>query len=73
MDLEGTRPSELARRLGVSKEAIGEPVDEKVATGMVERVTDPTDGRAVLVRFLGGVDALAVADGPWADRGLAPE
>lgn len=51
VDLEGTRLTELARRLGVSKQAAGQLVDELEAMGMLERATDPRDARAKLVRF----------------------
>ena len=51
IDLEGTRPSELARRVGVSKQAVGQLVDELEAMGVVERRPDPDDGRAKRVAF----------------------
>ena len=51
IDLEGTRLTELARRLGVSKQAAGQIVDELEGFGMLERVADPADARAKLVRF----------------------
>lgn len=51
VDLEGTRLTELARRLGVSKQAAGQLVDELEEMGMLERAPDPADARAKLVRF----------------------
>jgi len=51
LDLEGTRLTELARRLEVSKQAAGQLVDELEAMGQLERVPDPDDARAKLVRF----------------------
>lgn len=51
IDFEGVRSTELARRLGVSKQAVGQLVDELVEMRIVERVADPDDGRAKLVRF----------------------
>lgn len=51
IDLEGTRQTELARRVGVSKQAIHQLVSELEALGVVERVADPSDRRATLVRF----------------------
>src|SRR5690348_8146364 len=51
IDLEGTRMSELAERLGVSKQAVTQLVDELESFGVVERVPDPEDARARRVRF----------------------
>lgn len=51
IDLEGTRLTTLASRLGVSKQAAGQLVDELAALGLLERVPDPSDARAKLVRF----------------------
>jgi DNA-binding MarR family transcriptional regulator len=51
VELEGTRLTTLAERLGISKQAAAELVDELEAMGMLERVPDPADGRAKLVRF----------------------
>jgi hypothetical protein len=51
VDLEGTRLTVLARRVGVSKQAVGQLVDELARMGVMERVPDPKDGRAKLIRF----------------------
>ncbi|MCA9640446.1 MAG: winged helix-turn-helix transcriptional regulator [Polyangiaceae bacterium] len=51
IDLEGTRLTTLADRVGVSKQAVGQLVDDLVDFDLVERVPDPSDGRAQLVRF----------------------
>jgi DNA-binding MarR family transcriptional regulator len=51
IDLQGTRLTEIARRLGVTKQAAGQLVDELVAMGALERVPDPADARAKLVCF----------------------
>lgn len=56
IDLDGTRITEIARRAGVTKQAVGQLVDDLEAMGAVERVADPTDGRARLVRFARGPD-----------------
>jgi DNA-binding MarR family transcriptional regulator len=47
---EGDRISDLAARCGVSKQAMGETIDWLEQHGYVERVPDPSDGRATLVR-----------------------
>ena len=51
VDLAGTRLTELARRMGISKQAVGQLVDELEQMGTLERVPDPSDGRAKLIRF----------------------
>lgn len=48
---EGVRPTELARRVEVSKQAVGQALGDLVARGFVELVSDPADGRARLVRL----------------------
>ena len=47
---EGSRLTELAERAGVTKQSMGEIIDVLEQRGYVERVPDPTDGRAILVR-----------------------
>ena len=57
--LEGTRLTELAERVGVSKQAVSKLVAEFVDQGMLELSADPEDGRAKLVRFTPrGVDGI---------------
>jgi hypothetical protein len=51
LDLTGTRQTELARRMGVSKQAVNQLVSELVGFGVLEQLPDPADGRALLVRF----------------------
>jgi DNA-binding MarR family transcriptional regulator len=51
VDLEGTRLTDLASRLDVTKQAAGQLVDELVEMKMLERVPDPQDARAKRVRF----------------------
>jgi DNA-binding MarR family transcriptional regulator len=47
----GTRLTELARRAGVTKQAMMVVVDELEARGLVRRTPDPEDGRAKVVRL----------------------
>jgi DNA-binding MarR family transcriptional regulator len=51
LDFEGIRLTELAARVGTTKQAVGQLVDDLVALGMVERIADPADKRAKRVRF----------------------
>ncbi len=49
--VSGTRLTELAQHASMSKQAMGQLIDELERLGYVERVSDPTDGRAKIVRF----------------------
>lgn len=61
---DGTRLGELAERARVSKQTAGHLVDQLARAGYVERVPDPTDGRARLVRLTARArDAVPVANG----------
>ena len=51
LDPAGTRPTELARRAGTTKQSMGELVADLERKGYVERAPDPADGRASLVRL----------------------
>jgi DNA-binding MarR family transcriptional regulator len=46
---EGSRLTFLAERSGLTKQAVGESVDDLERLGYVARAPDPTDGRAKLV------------------------
>lgn len=48
---EGIRLTELADKLGVTKQAIGPLVDDLEREGVVERVDDPADRRAKRIRW----------------------
>lgn len=56
IDLDGTRLTDIAHRMGVSKQAVAPLVAEMVEWGALERVPDPSDGRARLIRFAKGPD-----------------
>lgn len=46
----GSHLTELAKRAGVTKQSMGEMIDALERRGYVERVPDPTDARATLIR-----------------------
>ncbi len=48
---EGIRLTELAERIGVTKQAIGPLVDDLEREGVVERSDDPADRRAKRIRW----------------------
>jgi DNA-binding MarR family transcriptional regulator len=48
---KGLRVSALAARARITKQSMGELVDQLVALSYVDRVPDPEDGRARLVRL----------------------
>lgn len=48
---EGIRASELARRVDVTKQAVGQSIAELEARGLVEQSPDPNDGRARIIRL----------------------
>ncbi len=51
IDPEGTRSSELAERAGMTKQGMGQLVADLEKKGYVERMEDPADRRAKLVRL----------------------
>jgi DNA-binding MarR family transcriptional regulator len=51
LDRDGTRVSELARRAGMTKQAMGELVNQCEALNLVVISVDPSDKRARVVRF----------------------
>jgi DNA-binding MarR family transcriptional regulator len=51
IDLCGTRATEIARRQGVSKQAVSPLLNDMIGWGVLDKVPDPDDGRAQLVRF----------------------
>ena len=77
IDLEhGSRLTDLAERSGLTKQAVGEAVAELERKGYLERVPDPEDGRAKVIRLTPrGVDATLTGrrlfkeiEDEWAER-----
>jgi DNA-binding MarR family transcriptional regulator len=67
---DGTRLTVLAQHAGMTKQAMGQIVDDLEHLGYVERTPDPTDGRAKIVRFTAAgldfvCDAAEVLDEIW--------
>lgn len=73
---DGMRLTELARLAGMTKQSVGELVDDLVDLGYVERIPDPEDRRAKLICLTDrGVEAQRVGfgllgdiEGRWAER-----
>ncbi|MEA2448610.1 MAG: hypothetical protein QOG63_542 [Thermoleophilaceae bacterium] len=62
LDEAGTRPSALAERSGLTRQALTQLVDDLAAMGFVTRGADPGDRRAQVVRYTDeGREALATA------------
>lgn len=51
LDISGTRTTELAKRSGMTKQAMGEIVEQCEQLGLVVRRPDETDARAKIVVF----------------------
>jgi DNA-binding MarR family transcriptional regulator len=51
LNADGVRGADLAKKLGVTKQAVSQLVTELEEWGVVEQIADPQDGRAKLVRF----------------------
>ena len=51
LDASGARPTVLAQKSGVTKQAMSQLVRELETRGYVEQVPDPTDTRAKIVRL----------------------
>jgi DNA-binding MarR family transcriptional regulator len=46
-----TRPSDLARNIGISRQAIQQTLVEMEKSGLITLAPDPADGRAKIVKF----------------------
>ena len=51
IDPEGTRLTDLAERARMTKQSVGEVTSDLEQRGYVERVPDPSDGRAKIIRL----------------------
>jgi len=51
LDLEGTRLTQLAQRMGTTKQTMGEAISSLEKQGYLRRRADPSDARANLVVF----------------------
>lgn len=67
----GTRVSELAEQARVTKQSAGFLVEQLEAAGYVERVPDPADRRARLVRLTARADRVVEAANAEVERVLA--
>ena len=50
LDEGGTRPAEIARRSGISRQAVGQTIAQMRELGLVKLANDPTNRRARLVQ-----------------------
>jgi DNA-binding MarR family transcriptional regulator len=51
IDPDGTRLTDLAARANMTKQSVGEVATELERRGYIERVPDPGDGRAKIIRL----------------------
>jgi DNA-binding MarR family transcriptional regulator len=51
IDPEGSRLTDLAERAHMTKQTVGEAANDLEQRGYVERVPDPSDGRAKIIRL----------------------
>jgi DNA-binding MarR family transcriptional regulator len=76
IDPEGSRLTDLAERACMTKQTVGEVASDLEKLGYVERVPDPSDGRAKIIRLTErGREAHAIGRGliddierDWAER-----
>jgi DNA-binding MarR family transcriptional regulator len=76
IDPEGTRLTELAERARMTKQSVGEVTSDLEQRGYVERVPDPSDGRAKIIRLTErgraaqslGIGLIDEIEQEWAER-----
>ena len=73
---DGTRLTELAERARMTKQSVGEVTSDLEQRGYVERVPDPSDGRAKIIRLTErgraaqalGIGLIDEIEQEWAER-----
>jgi len=73
---DGMRLTELAELAGMTKQAVGEAVNDLETLGYAERVADPADGRAKIIRLTetgqaaqrAGFEVIADIEREWTER-----
>jgi DNA-binding MarR family transcriptional regulator len=76
IDPQGSRLTDLAERANMTKQSVGEATSDLEQLGYVERVSDPEDGRAKIIRLTErGREAQAIGrrlidevEREWAER-----
>jgi DNA-binding MarR family transcriptional regulator len=76
IDADGSRLTDLAARAGYTKQTVGEVTSELEQLGYVERVPDPEDKRAKIIRLTergreaqtAGRQLIADIEGEWSRR-----
>jgi DNA-binding MarR family transcriptional regulator len=76
IDPDGSRLTDLADRAGMTKQSVGEVTSDLEQRGYVERVPDPADGRAKIIRLTDrgreaqamGRDLIEDIERDWAER-----
>lgn len=73
---EGSRLTDLAERAGMTKQSVGEATTDLERHGYLERIPDPDDGRAKIIRLTErgreaqaiGRELIAGIERDWAER-----
>jgi len=73
---DGMRLTELAELAGMTKQAVGEAVSDLERLGYAERVPDPSDGRAKIIRLTAtgsaaqraGFEIIGAIEERWAEQ-----
>jgi DNA-binding MarR family transcriptional regulator len=76
IEADGSRLTDLAERAGMTKQSVGEAASDLEKRGYLERVPDPDDGRAKIIRLTErgreaqsiGRGLIADIEADWAER-----